>query len=184
MSEYILQPNQKQPPSPQDLLNDLSRKGWTVEMNLKGSPEAWEAIRFFRPGPPEEVECFLMHDPETSFFTVSLPDMPAHGAPELQFRVLESLIDRLDGKVIDSSTHRALTKAEWNDWASRYNPLPLRLFQGSPRDVFWRLFPPAVTVAGITCSIYGPVDKRLPALGLAFLALLATAGLFFHSARD
>jgi hypothetical protein len=186
MSEYILRPNQKGLPPPQDLLDDLARRGWNVDLNLKGHADSWEAIRFFRPGPPEEVECFLLHDPETHVFTLSLPALPAHGARELQYRVLESLLKRLGGIVeeVSNRKRRTLTQHELTVWGSKYRPFPLNLLQGDPGEVFWRLFPWAVAVAATLYSLFGPPEKRLPALVLAALALLSSVGLLYHSLRD
>ncbi|GEM_PF-1304889 len=184
MTEYLLRPSKKTPPLPQDLLDDLHKRGWQVELNLKAENGVWEDIRFFRPGPPEEIECFLLHDPEALTYIVSLPAMPANGAQELQFHVLDILLNRLGGAVEDYETHRTLTQSELEAWARKYKSGLKGILSRPTHDLFWFLFPWVVSVGGILYSIFGNPVNRLPALLVTIPALLSAIGMTFFAHKD
>jgi hypothetical protein len=186
VTEYQVRPSRKQVPPAQDLLEGLHRRGWKVEINLKGEGgSAWETLRFFRPGPPEEVECFLLHDAAKNLYTVSLPAMPANGAPALQYHVVMTLVDLLGGSVEEAGSGRTLTLAELDAWGARFHPLWSRLLKADPKHLGWALTAWAVAAAGLLYSAFGDPERRLAVLLLAGIpAFLAAVGLTFFSHRE
>jgi hypothetical protein len=181
MTDYQIKPFREGHPSPQTLADDLERAGWKVEMTVTGPPDAWESLRFVRPAPPEEVECFVLFDRESGTYAVSLPATAGDGAHELQFRVVDALQKTTPCKVIDPTLGRGLTQAELRDWASRYRPFDF--LRGSRREVFWRFFPLLVAAVAVYVALHGPGDRRMIAWILAALSILAGLGLLWKSNR-
>ncbi len=184
ITSYRLRPAQKRLPAPQELLAALEKRGWKVEFDLEGHANAWESARLFKPGPPEEIECFLLFDPPTFCFTVSLPAMPAHGGPELQFQAVDSLRALLGGVVEDASNGRVLDEKSLKAWAARFHHPFLRRIKSDPREAFWILFAWVVSLSGILFSIFGPEEKRLIALWVTAPAFLSALGLTFVGHHD
>jgi hypothetical protein len=184
IAKYRIRPAQKRLITPQEILEALEKRGWKVEFDLEGHASAWESARLFKPGPPEEIECFLLFDPPSFSYTVSLPAMPAHGGPELQFQTLDSLRAILGGTVEDASNTRVLEEKDLQAWASRFHHPILRHLKDNPKEAVWMLFAWAVTLIGVTVSLFGPEEKRLVALLVTAPAFLSALGLTFAGHRD
>ena len=169
MAEYILTPDEKEAPPGTYLLEELHRRGFPVEIRLKGSDRQWESVRFFEPGPPE-IDCLLSRD-EQGLLRVSIPQDAPQEARDLQLYLAEAILEKTGGYADHSSTRERYTAQQLS--------AKLRMLRRSdrgPRDLFWLIFAWAVVLlgGGAVYSLQAPL--RYAALLVLVVALLSAAG--------
>jgi hypothetical protein len=169
MAEYILTPDQKEAPSGTFLLEELHRRGFPVEISLKGPDDHWESVRFHEPGPPP-VECLLSRDPQGTYRVSIFHDSPLE-ALELQLYLVEAILQKTGGTADNSSTRERYTVKQLT--------AKLRNFHRTDRktkDLFWLGFAWAVVVMGVAASFSLRPPLRSAAFLVLAVAFLSAAG--------
>ncbi|HUO57496.1 MAG TPA: hypothetical protein VMV05_04900 [bacterium] len=177
MPEYAIKPEKVEAPTATHLSEEMHRRGFAVEMNIKGSPDQWEAIRFSEPGPPE-VECFLSYSDKRDALNVSVSvDSPPQAA-ELQMVLVDLLLSELGGQVDNLKTRERYTAQEFSEKLKH-----LHGAKPGPKDLVWIVFSWAVVLLAVLILVLKPQTRGLAAMLL--LASLASAGgltyAHFHS---
>lgn len=112
MSEYVITPDKDARPSGHYLMEELHRRGLPVEMNVKGTAEEWDSIRFYEAGPPE-IECFLSHEPSNSQLNISISVDSSLEARDLQMFLVDILMKKVGGRVDHTGTRERCTAEEF-----------------------------------------------------------------------
>jgi len=169
MAEYVVTPVKKELPEGPYLMDELHRRGFPVEINLKGTAQNWDAIRFYEPGPPE-IECFLSREENEGKFNVSLAADSPSEASELQLNLIDILLSGLGGQADNSATRERFGPGEFSAF--------LKSRRGNSRELFWIGFSWLVVAAGISLWIFSPAT-RVIAPAVVFLSLISAAGLTY-----
>jgi len=175
MAEYVLTPESKTQPAGTQLMEELHRRGFPVEITLKGPDQGWESIRFYEAGPPE-IECFLSYDPGNGRYKVSVPRDASPETIELQLSLLDDLLQDLGGQADDTATLERFTPAQFKaKLRSLHEPAHKK------GDLVWIGFSWAVVLAsGLALFMGSSQSHMMVGLVLAF-ALLSAGGLtYFH----
>ncbi len=175
MAEYILSPEKKERPSGLELMDELHRRGFSVEINLKGRDPEWDAIRFYQPGPPE-IECFLSFDPGNGSYAVAVSQDAPPSAADLQIFLVDTLLQNLGGRVDNIETRERFTPEEFAAKLKRHhNP------SNRKKEWFWVVFSWAVAVLalGIYFGVAPPL-RQLVALILVLSSLSAALQTYSH----
>jgi hypothetical protein len=113
LSEYVITPDDQSRPSGHHLMEELHRRGLPVEINVKGTAEEWDSIRFYEPGPPE-IECFLSHEPSNGQLNVSISVDSSLEARDLQMFLVDILLKKVGGRVDHTGTRERYTAEEFS----------------------------------------------------------------------
>jgi hypothetical protein len=170
MPEYVLTPEKKELPSGPALMEELHRRGFPVEITLKGPANEWESVRFFEPGPPE-VECLLSFNPKNGSFTVTTPTTAPHEATEMQLFLVDILLKDLGGMADNTGTRER--------YSAKQFAAKVRSLHGVSRgtqDLVWIAFSWIVTLLGVLAFFLMDPQVRHMALIIAGLSLLSAAG--------
>jgi hypothetical protein len=153
-------------------MDELHRRRFPVEINVKGSAKEWQAIRFYEPGPPE-IECFLSFEEENGNFTVSTAiDSPPESA-ELQLNLIDILLDELGGQADNTATREHFTPQQFAQ--------KLKAFQlSSPgsKERYWIIFAWLVVAIGLLIWFFSPHTRSIAPVIIA-LSFLSAAGLTY-----
>lgn len=169
MAEYVLTPEKKEQPSGIELLEELHRRGYPVEIHVKGQHPQWEAIRFFLAN-PSEAECLLSFDPADGLYRLSVtPDSPP-AAAELQAFLLDTLLQDLGGRADNLQTRERFTPVEFAQKLKHLHD-PGR----KTRDLFWVAFSWAVAMLSLLIYFVISPGVRHLALGILVLSTLSAA---------
>ncbi|HET9869472.1 MAG TPA: hypothetical protein VFR02_03105 [bacterium] len=171
MPEYKILPPGGDLPGPAELLAGLQERGFSLEVNLSGPPERWEALRFYQDG-PAEVECFLIRDEEAGALTASTPEGSPERAREILVNLADLILRSCGGTLEDPQTKRTFTAGDFRE----HQPL-LKPRARAAAGWAWPAFAWAVTAASLAAWLGLPESLRAPALAVAALSLLSAAGL-------
>jgi len=167
MAEYVLTPEKNEQPSGLQLLEELHRRGFPVEIHVKGEDRKWEAIRFSEPGPPE-VECILSYDAEAGLYTAFVSQDAPPSAVELQVFLVDSLLRELGGRADNTNTRERFTPEQFAE-KIRHHHGPARKLG----DYLWIGFSwLVVLLASLMYFIIAPNLQHL-VLVILFLAFLS-----------
>ena len=175
MAEFLLTPETKNQPAGTRLMEELHRRGYPVEITLKGPDQAWQTVRFYEQGPPE-VECLLDFDSPNGTYKISVSRDASHPSADLQLHLVGALLQELGGRVDNLSTQERFTPSQF--------AAKLRT-QGNPRrgagELLWIGFAWAVAAGSFLALVMGPGPSR-PIIGLvlAFASLSAAGLTYFH----
>jgi hypothetical protein len=176
LPEYVIYPSHKTTPTPEYLLSEIHRRGWDVELNVKGGGRNWEGIRFFQEGPPE-IESYVLHDFKYNRFHVTVPETSPDGkAQDLQLHLVDVLLKTLGGDAENVETRKRFNAPEFaSHMLFRKRPLlPFEL-----RTLGWPLFAWLTVGFGAGIALFGRPEMLVPALVITGLAFLAALGLTF-----
>jgi hypothetical protein len=175
MAEYVLTPESQTQPLGTRLMEELHRRGFPVEINLKGTDEGWESIRFYEAGPPE-LECQLAYDEEAGRYKISVSRDASPQAHDLQLILVDSLLQTLGGQVDNTSTLERFTPAQFAaKLKAPHSPM------GKTKDWIWIGFSWSVVVAGFIALFAGSGQSRMMVgLVLAFASLSAIGLTYSH----
>ena len=172
MPEYVISPEKKEMPSGPFLMEEMHRRGFPLEINVKGGADKWDAIRFYEPGPPE-IECFLSLDDENGRLNVSVSvDSPPH-AFEMQMFLVELLLQQVGGQADNMTTRERLTLKE-----ATAKIRSLHRGKAGPKDLVWIGFSWAVVALALLAYAFAPQSRGL-VLVLLTLSLASAAGLTY-----
>lgn len=167
MAEYILTPEKTEQPSGLELMEELHRRGFPVEIHLTGQDKQWEAIRFTEPGPPE-VECLLSYGSEGYIISISQDAPPS--ASDLQTSLVETLLQDLGGQVDNVNTRERFTPEEFTA------KLKHQQDSAAPaKERFWIVFSWAVVVMALGIYFVISPDKRDLVVVILVLSFLSAA---------
>ena len=173
MAEYVLIPEKKGPPPGTQLMDELHRRGFPVEINLTGPDQGWENIRFYKAGPPE-LECLLAYDPEGERYKISVSRDASPQSHELQFFLVDILLQELGGQVDNKSTLERFTPAEFaRKLKILHNPVR------KVKDLIWIGFSWAVVVAGLIALFAGSHPSHEMVSLVLVVASISAAGLTY-----
>ena len=153
-------------------MDELHRRGFPVEINIKGSADNWDAIRFYEPGPPE-IECFLSYSEEDNFYNISVSTDSPHQAMELQMFLVDLLLQKLGGQADNTATRERFTPEQF--------AAKLKAHHGSSSDkkeIFWIGFSWIVVVLGVLIYFFSPQSRSLAPFIVVF-SLLSAGGLTY-----
>jgi hypothetical protein len=175
MAEYLLTPEKKKPPAGTWLMDELHRRGFPVEIHLKGEDRDWETIRFCEEGPPE-AECLLAVEGPSGRYRISVSRDASLRAQNLQMFLVDTLLGEVGGQVNNSDTLERFTPGQFNvKLKTIHNPM------GKANDLVWIGFSWAVVAVGFIALFVGPSHSRLiVAFVLAFSSLSAAGLTYFH----
>jgi hypothetical protein len=173
MAEYVITPEIKALPSATGLMDALHKRGFPVEINLKGSDLEWDAVRFYEPGPPE-IECFLSYDPGDGVYTVSAPNDAVPETMELFHFLAGVLLQKVEGRADNPATRERYSAGQFSAKLKKH-----KRSSGKSKDIFWLFFSWGVVVVGSLVFLLIGTDLRYPALVVLFLSLLSAAGLTY-----
>lgn len=178
MAEYILSPESRQQPSAFQLIEELHRRGYPVEIHLKGQDHQWESIQFSEPGSPE-ASCSLSFNSNTGRYTVSIPSNALAQAGDLQLSLVDSLLQTLGGHVDNTGTLERYTPEQFK--------ARLRKFHSSSEnhwDLLWIIFAWLVVVGGIVVYFSILDNRRYMVMVIIALSFLSAAGLTYSHFKD
>ena len=176
MPEYRITPRLQDFPAPADLLRKLEDRGFTLEVNLHGSLEHWNTLRFYRED-PAEMECSLIRD--GGDLTVSTPEDSLLSSRELALELAGILLKDLGGSLEDAATKERWTAAGF----LKKKQAPT----GSPRragGLGWLLFSWGLAAAALAAYFELPSNLHLLALAVVFFAVIGAAGLTLSLAQE
>lgn len=173
MAEYVVTPHQKNLPSGPSLLEELHRRGYPVEINLKGAAEKWELIRFFDPGPPE-MECLVTYDATHGRFNVSVHADAPPQATELQMNLVDLLLKELGGQTDNSTTRERYSAKQFAAYLQK-----LHGTSGKAKDMIWLAFSWGVVFLGTLLYFSLPPSMKPVDVVVVFLSLLSAGGLTY-----
>jgi hypothetical protein len=111
MSEYVITPDRKDPPSGHVLMEELHRRGLPVEISVKGTVDKWESIRFTESGPPE-TECQLTLDPSGTLKASISVDSNME-ARDLQMVLVDVILAEVGGRADHTATRERYTAEQF-----------------------------------------------------------------------
>jgi hypothetical protein len=173
MAEYIVTPDKKDLPSGPSLLEELHRRGYPVEINVKGTAEKWEMIRFFDPGPPE-MECLITHDAPNGRFSVSVSTDAPPQATELQMNLVDIMLRQLGGQTDNSTTRERYSAKQFTTHLKK-----LHGTSDKAKDIVWLGFSWGIVVLGILLYFSLPPSMKPVDVVVVFLSLLSAGGLTY-----
>ncbi len=178
MAEYVLTPEKKDQPQGTQLMEDLHRRGFPVEINLKGPDQGWDSIRFYEAGPPE-VECLLAYDREKGRYKISVSRDASAQTHELQLFLVDSLLRELGGQVDNTSTLERFTPSQFSvKLRTLHNPMR------KMKDLVWIGFSWAVVVAGLM-AFFSKSGQSRGVVGLVLVfALISAVGLTYSHFKN
>jgi hypothetical protein len=171
MNEYIVIPEKKELPSGTFLLEELHRRGLQVEINIKGSADRWDSIRFCEPGPPE-IECVLYYDAQELRFNVSLEENLPAAAQELQIFIVEILLRELGGEAQEIATGKKYDDQSFKEKIKKLAPPP-----HDSKELFWLAFSWIMVLMGAALVFHLPDSERTLVIVVESLALFSALGL-------
>src|SRR5579863_6303391 len=134
MPHYVISPEQKELPTGPHLMDELHRRGFPVEINVKGSAQSWNEVRFYEPGPPE-LECLLSFNEKDGNLKVSVSNDAPLEARELQIFLVDLLLKELGGQADNTDTRERFTPEEFaRKVKSHYSP------DRQTKDLVWIAF--------------------------------------------
>jgi len=172
LPEYIIKPGKKELPAGPYLLDELHRRGFPVEINIKGPADHWDAIRFYEPGPPE-IECFLSFEEEEGVYNVSVPTDSPHQAVDLQMFLVDLLLKDLGGQADNTATRERFTPQQFSVKLKDHHAST-----GGSKDLFWIVFSWLVVSLGILVFFFSPQSRSLVPFIILF-SLLSAVGLTY-----
>lgn len=172
MAEYVVTPETTVRPSGTELMEELHRQGFPVEIHVKGNAQLWESVRFLEPGPPE-IQCVLSWDPGQKTYTASVSDSSPEGRDLLLYAV-DALLQRVGGRADNSSTRERFTAGQFKALLKVH-----RASSDGRKDLLWVVF--AWGVVGLAFLAYFSVAPGLHDLVLivSVLSFLSAAGLTY-----
>jgi len=169
LPEYIVTPESTQLPPAPALLEDLHRRGFSVEIALKGTADQWEAVRFLDPGPPH-VECNLSRD-ANGRLTITTPSDAPHEALDLQAHLVGLLLDELGGQADNTHTRERFNREEFAR-KLKHHHAP----KGGMKELAWIAFSWAVVLAAAFLYFSVPPHLKPVDLVVVFISFLSAAG--------
>ncbi len=170
MSDYILKPGNKRLPSATFLLEEIHNRGIPVEINVTGTVDQWEIIRFFEPGPPE-IECYMTFNQENPQFTLSIPNDSPASSSILRLHLTHILLTEVGGTVTDSSTGESFDALEIAAKVRKLQP------SKSPiGEYLWLAFSWAVVLLAVLAYFAVPLQLRILVIVVAVLAFSSAVG--------
>ncbi len=178
MAEYVLTPESKDQPLGTQLMEELHRRGFPVEINLKGPDQGWESILFYEAGPPE-LECQLICEPETGCYNISVSRDASPQTQELQLFLVDALLQKLGGRVDNRSTLERFTPSQFTaKLKSPHSP------RGETKDLVWIGFSWCVVVAGLIALFVGSDPSRLTIGFILAFAFVSAVGLTYSHFKN
>jgi hypothetical protein len=178
MAEYILTPETKDKPPGTQLMDEIHRRGFPVEINLTGPDQDWESIRFYEAGPPV-LECLLTYDPEGECYKISVSRDASPQSHELQFFLVDILLQALGGQVDNKSTQERFTPSEFaQKLKTLYNPIQ------KAKDLIWIGFSWAVVVAGLIALFAGSHPSHEMVGLILVVASISAVGLTYSHFKN
>ena len=172
MPNYVISPDQNSLPEGPYLMEQLHRRGFPVEINVKGPAQSWNEIRFYEPGPPE-LECFLSVNEKNGSLNVSVSNDSPLEARELQIFLVDLLLQELGGQADNTDTRERFTSKEFAEKIKHHFGSTHKT-----KDLLWIVFSWAVFAAGIAIYFFAPQFHGLVSIVLV-LSLLSAAGLTY-----
>ncbi len=172
MPHFVISPDKKSLPEGPRLMDHLHRRGFPVEINVKGTAQSWNEIRFYEAGPPE-LECLLSFNEKNGTLKVSVSNDASLEARDLQMFLVDLLLKELGGQVDNTDTRERYTPKEFAE--------KLKKQYGSTRnanDLLWIVFSWTVVVAGVAIFVLSPQFHGLVSI-VVVLSLLSAAGLTY-----
>lgn len=164
MAEYIITPEKNfLPPAPR-LMEELHRRGFPVEITLKGTAEEWQSVAFFEEGPPE-VQCALTCDPQDGRFVVATASNASPQSLDLQLFLVELLLQEVGGQADNSETRERYDKKQMSNKIKRLHGL------STGADIFWIVFAWVIVLLGVL--LYFSIDPGLRTMNLVILVISA-----------
>ena len=111
MSDYLITPETRDQPAGTQLLEELHRKGFPVEITLKGPDTTWESIRFTEHD-AKDSECILSFDGGT--YRISIPPDASFSSRELQLYLVQTLLQEVGGVADHGTTRERLNLEQFN----------------------------------------------------------------------
>jgi hypothetical protein len=162
MAEYIITPENTSLPTGPYLMEELHRRGFPVEITLKGEADDWRSIVFFEEGPPE-VKCTLSHDAKSGLFTISTTSRASLQSQDLQLFLVELLLQEVGGQADNTETRERYNQKQLSLKIKRLHGLT------TGADIFWLCFSWAIVLFAVL--MYFSVDPNLRSMGLVVLVL-------------
>ena len=175
MSEYVITPEKKLPPSGHVLLEEVHRRGIPVEISVKGTVDKWESIRFHEPGPPE-IECLLSLEPGGAMKAAISVDSDME-ARDLQMVLVDVILREVGGRVDHTGTRERYTAEQF--------ARKVRDHRGKPpaeADLPWIIFSWVMVAVSLLGFCVLPRFQYF-ALVAAALSLAGAVGLTLQKAR-
>src|ERR1019366_42146 len=150
MPHFVISPDKENLPEGPHLMDQLHRRGFPVEINVKGTAKSWNEIRFYEPGPPE-LECLLSFNEKNGNLKVSVSNDASLEARDLQIYLVDLLLKELGGQADNTDTRERYTPKEFAEKLKRHYSSTR-----NSHDLLWIVFSWAVVVAGIAIYIFSP----------------------------
>ncbi|HVZ80680.1 MAG TPA: hypothetical protein VHE12_07760 [bacterium] len=177
MSDYLITPESQERPVATRLMEELHRKGFPVEITLKGPDSGWESIRFTEHD-GSNGECVLSLDPGAKVYRVSIsPDAPL-SARELQLYVVETLLREVGGFADHGTTRERLNLQQFS--------LKLQAHHSGDRkasDWAWVAFAWLVALGALVAFLRVEGPNRWTILVVLVFAGLSACGLTYLQLR-
>lgn len=176
MSDYLITPENRDQPAGTRLMEELHRKGYPVEITLKGPDSAWESVRFIEHD-AQGSECVVSLDPKGVYRVSISPDAPL-SARELQLYVVETLLKEVGGVADHSTTRESLNLQQFS--------LKLKTHHAGDRkasDWVWVGFAWAVALGAFFAFARTEGPNRWTVLVVAVFASLSALGLTYSQIK-
>jgi hypothetical protein len=178
MAEYILSPESRQQPSAFQLIEELHRRGYPVEIHLNGEDHKWESIQFSEAGSPDTT-CSLTFNSTTGRYTISIASNALAQAGDLQLSLVDSLLQSVGGHVDNTGTLERYTPEQFKAKLRRSNPSA-----GRGWDLFWVFFAWAVVIGGLVVYFSIEDNRRYMVMMIIALSSLSAAGLTYSHIKN
>jgi hypothetical protein len=177
LPEYVVTPEAATPLPAPALLEGLHRRGFPVEIVIKGAADQWESIRFTEPG-PKEVECSLIRDTASGRLTVTTASDATPEAVDLQAHLVGLLLDELGGQADNSYTRERFNAQEFAR-KLRHHHAP----RGGFREIAWLVFSWIVVALGVALYFSVPDHLKPVDLVVVIIAFLSAVGFTYTHFR-
>lgn len=179
MAEYVITPEKNAQPAGTRLLDELHRRGFPVEITLKGPDNGWENIRFFEAGPPP-AECQVAFDAPSGTYKVTISRDASPASLELQLFLVETLLREVGGVADHAVTRERLNLGQLTE--------KLRAHRSDERkasDWLWVAFAWLVAAGALVGFWRMPGPNRWTVLVVLLFAALSACGLTYsHLKRE
>jgi hypothetical protein len=171
VSDYLITPETRDQPAGTELLEELHRKGFPVEITLKGPDNAWESVRFVDHD-AQDSEGTLSWDGKV--YRVSIPPDASFSSRELQLYLVETLLQKVGGVADHGATRERLNLQQFS--------LKLKAHHAGDRKAsewVWVGFAWAIALGACFAFTQVAGPNRWTVLIVAVFASLAALGLTY-----
>ena len=172
MPDYVITPETNDPPAGTRLMEELHRKGFPVEITLKGPDGSWDSIKFFEEG--REAECVLSRLGDSNNYKVSVSRDASHASLDLQLHLVEAMLREVGGVTDHAVTRERLDLKQFS--------LKLQAHHSGDRkatDWVWVAFAWAVALGALFAFTQVAGPNRWTVLVIALFASLSAIGLTY-----